>query len=84
MTRWTVVLSVLAAGAGGCGPKPEEVCAHLSEVAKKENAKEIANCTFKMTEKYDTKREEYDKLAPCLMAAQDMAAVNECLEAHQK
>jgi hypothetical protein len=78
------MLGVMAVAMMACGPNPEKVCAHLSEVAKKENAKEVGNCQFKMQEKYDTKREQYNKLAPCLMEAQDMAAVNKCLDEHQK
>ncbi len=78
------MLAMVAVAMVACAPAPEKVCAHLAEVAKKENAKEVGNCQFKMQEKYDTKREEYQKLAPCLMEAQDMGAVNKCLEQLQK
>lgn len=75
---------VVGASLAGCAPKPEEVCAHVEEVAKKDNQEPIKNCKFRMTMKYDTSREEYDALAPCLMDAASIAAINSCLETHQK
>lgn len=81
-TRMWVVISV-AAALSGCGPKPEEVCAHAEELAKKANKSPIPNCAFRMQMKLDTKKAEYDKIAPCIMAATDAEGVNGCLAQHQ-
>lgn len=63
-----------------CTPSPEEVCKHMDELDKDSNK----NCEFKMQMMKDTKREQYKKLAPCIMDAKDKAAFNACLDKHQQ
>jgi hypothetical protein len=60
----------------GCAPSPEEVCKHMETL---EAGMGSGMCTFKLQQQKDTKREQYNKLAPCILEAKDKAAYNACL-----
>jgi hypothetical protein len=78
--RLCATLLVLAALLTGCGPSPDAVCKHVATLDEKSGK----DCPFKMQMMHDTKREQYNKLAPCIMEAKDAAAYNKCLADHQK
>jgi hypothetical protein len=63
----------------GCAPDPKSVCAHVDDVAKKENSKSIPGCEFKLSHMKDMKPGDYREKAPCVLAAQTIAAVNSCI-----
>jgi hypothetical protein len=73
-------IALLASLLIGCAPSPQDVCKHIEEIDKDA----VKNCDFRMQMMKDTKREQYNKLAPCIMDARDKDAFNKCLELHQK
>lgn len=78
-----VLTSVAAFGLWACTPGPEEVCAHADKVAQEGKAKPIENCVKRLEMKQNTRPKEYRQLAPCVMDAKNVEALNGCLASLQ-
>ena len=74
-----VLTSLAVVGLSACTPGPEEVCAHADKIASEQEAQPIENCVKRLELKRDTRPKEYRKLAPCVMGAKNVDAINGCL-----
>ena len=76
--------AIISVFGSGCGADPEEICAHIEEIVKKEiNAeaakKAVDGCDFKWKMRKDTKgMGAYKDMANCVMEASDIAALGKC------